>query len=157
MWWFLAERLEFWDVRDAAAFVGGIVVKSPLRLSWHDDADLREYLLGELRILSTKYEPEASTVSFSSWAGTLLRLRCVDWRRQRFGRTKWKFAGHVYERPRPELVPLDDGVVAAVDGALATRDGDRPPDWDSLVGGLFRDRDCARARDLELLGLAPPR
>ena len=37
-----------------------------------------------------------------------------------------EFAGHVYERPRPDLVCLDDGVVAAA-GRRSRREGWRSP------------------------------
>ena len=41
-WWTVTEALSLHDIRDATAFVAAIAVKSPLKLSWHDDADLRE-------------------------------------------------------------------------------------------------------------------
>ena len=155
--WTVAETLSLHDVRDATAFVAAIAVKSPLRLEWHDDADLREYLLGELWILSTRYDATASSISFATLAGNTLRLRVVDWTRQRFGRSRWQFRGHVYERPRPELISADDVVgVDLLERALAALDGDLAPGGDEAVGGLFRDRDRARARDLELLDLAAP-
>ena len=66
----MTETLWLHDIRDATAFVAAIAVKSPLRLEWHDDADLREYLLGELWILSTRYDATASSISFATWPAT---------------------------------------------------------------------------------------
>jgi hypothetical protein len=94
------------DVDDAAAFVASIVTRSNLRLSYHDAEDLHQFLLAEAWKLSLRYKP--GRLSFSTLAGTTLRLRVVDWTRQRNGRTVWKFADHTHKRERPQLLSLDD-------------------------------------------------
>ena len=99
--------LELHDVRDAEQFARAIAARSNLRLSYHDTDDLHEYLLSELWVLSTRYNP-GGTVSFSSWAGTILRLRCVDWQRKHYGRTKGQFSGgRSYTKDLPDVLSLD--------------------------------------------------
>jgi sigma-70-like protein len=144
--------LRLHDVDDGVRFAGAIAARSRLKLSYHDAEDLRQYLVTELWLLSTRYDP-ASSVSFSTFAGTTLRLRVTDWQRQRFGRTKWKFAGHTYERPRPSLVPFD----AELDGALASGTGDPADGGDLELAGVLGAGDCQRARDFATLGLGTPR
>jgi hypothetical protein len=145
--------LRLHDVDDGVRFAGAIAARSRLNLSYHDAEDLRQYLVTELWLLSTRYDPAVSSVSFSAWAGTTLKLRVVDWQRQRFGRTKWQFAGHTYERPRPRLVPLD----ARLDDALGSGTGDPADSGDLGFTGVFDGGDRQRVRDLETLGLRPPR
>lgn len=90
----------------------------------------------------------------SAYADQRLRLRLVEWKRARF-RTRWKFKDRVYERPRPQLVPLD--YLDRLDAALAARSGDPADSGDSALGGLLDDGDRQRAaRDLDTLGLGPP-
>jgi hypothetical protein len=146
--------LRLHDVDDGEKFAGAIASRSRLELSYHDAEDLRQFLVAELWLLSLRYDPAASSVSFSTWAGTTLRLRVTDWTRQRFGRTKWKWAdGTSYERPRPSLVPFD----ARLDDALSSGAGDPADSGDFGLAGLLSSRDRQRARDLEALGLEPPR
>ena len=83
--------LQLYDVRDAEAFVAAIANRSQLGVGPDDSEDLRQYLLTELWVLSTRYEPGG--VNFSAWAIATLRLRVIDWQRQRFGRRRWKFSG----------------------------------------------------------------
>jgi DNA-directed RNA polymerase specialized sigma24 family protein len=99
-------RLQLHDIDDAVRFCAAIVAKSNLRLSYHDNEDLRQYLVTELWRLSERYEPGG--ISFSTLARTTLRKRLVDWRRKQYGRRRWQFTDRVYERPSVELVSLDD-------------------------------------------------
>jgi hypothetical protein len=93
------------DIRDVESFTGRIVERTSGRLSVEDREELHVYLIAECWELSTRFQP--GRISFSSYAGTNLRLRVVDWQRQRFGRNRWVFKDRVYERPRVELVSLD--------------------------------------------------
>lgn len=145
-------RLPLWDVSDAEAFVGAIVERSRDGLSYHDSEDLRGELVLETWELSLEYKPGG--VSFSTFAGTTLRHRVVDWRRKRFGRTRWTFGdGRVYERPRTQFVPLDDPGVGRLDAAESARAGDSSADWNPSFARLEHERDRARERDLRRLGL----
>lgn len=114
------------EIDDVEAFTGRIVQRSGLRLSVQDQEELHTYLIESAWELSFKHNPERGP--FRSWLGYALRRRVVDWQRSRFGRTRWKFAGRVYERERPQLVSLD-GVDADRDRmgeavAASSLDGD---------------------------------
>jgi DNA-directed RNA polymerase specialized sigma24 family protein len=148
--------LQLHDIDDAERFVGAIVSRSGLKLSFHDREELGEYLLVECWQLSLRYQ--AGGISFSTWAGNTLRRRSVDWIRQRNGRTIWRFGdGRVHERPRPELVSFDDDAERdRLAGALAEGDGYRETDRDEGLGWLYAERDRARIRDEYELGLDPP-
>ncbi len=150
-----SRALRLHDVADAEALAASIVYGSGLELSYHDAEDLHAYLVATAWQLSLVYEPGG--ISFSSWAGTTLRRRLVDWQRQRFGRTRWQFAGRSYERARPQLVSLDDPEHDRLGDDLTARGGDPEADCDSGLGGLYAARDRARAADYETLGLRPPR
>jgi hypothetical protein len=118
-------------IQDVEAFCGRIVERSGLRLSVEDREEFLVFLVEECWLLSTRFQH--SRISFSSYAGTNLRLRAVDWQRQRFGRTRWVFKDRVYERPRVELVSLDaDGGDGELDGPVGGRPlaatADRAPD-----------------------------
>jgi DNA-directed RNA polymerase specialized sigma24 family protein len=99
--------LALFDVDDAHRFVCAIVSKSGLELSFHDRRDLEQHLFGEAWLLSLRFVP-GGPKDFSGWAARILRLRVVDWQRQRNGRTRWSFRDSVYERQRPQFVSLDD-------------------------------------------------
>jgi hypothetical protein len=146
----LVTLLKLHDVEDAERFVGAIVTRSGLVLSWSDREDLEQFLLVQAWELSLRYE--AGGISFSSFAGTTLRLRLVDWQRQRNGRTRWVFRDRVYERPRATLVSLDE-----LDEPLATGSGDPAADSSPDLERLLTTGDRQRAEDLWTLGLQPPR
>jgi DNA-directed RNA polymerase specialized sigma24 family protein len=154
----LAGKLTLHDVDDAEAFVGAIASRSGLHLNFHEFEDLVVYLVETAWELSLRYEPGG--ISFSSWAGTTLRLRVIDWRRQRDGRTKWQFAnGMVHERPRPAVVSLDDGNSDSdFPGNVSRRRGSDPAaSGDTDLARLVKERSRARAQDYATLGLRPPR
>jgi DNA-directed RNA polymerase specialized sigma24 family protein len=146
------------DVDDAEAFAGAIASRSGLHLNFHEFEELVTYLVEAAWELSLRYRPGG--ISFSSWAGTTLRLRIIEWRRHRDGRTKWQFAnGVVHERPRPAVVSLDDGNSEhdSLGVSLAAGAGDPAegcdPDFERLVEGGGR----SLLEDLYILGLEPPR
>jgi hypothetical protein len=97
--------------------------------------------------------PRAGGLSFSTLAGTTLRLRVVDWKRRHHGRTRWQFSDRVYERERPQLVSLDtdDPDGAPLASILGTRAGDPAADCDPDLERLLGTRDSSRARDYETL------
>jgi DNA-directed RNA polymerase specialized sigma24 family protein len=145
-------RLKLFDIDDAARFVGAIATRTTFRLTFHDREDLEQFLLVELWRLSERYEPGG--ISFSTLAGTTLRRRLVDWQRSRFGRTKWQFADHVYERPRVELVSLDDPERDPLGPSLAGRGVDNAEpglaaDLRSLQARARRPRGRKRRLDYE--------
>lgn len=150
----MADRLALHDVEDAAAFVAAIASASGLALSRDDREDLEQYLLAECWKLSERYEP--SGFPFSNWAWRTLKLRVVDWQRQRFGRRTWRFHDRVHERPRIHLQPLDgDGdQLAELEPASS---GDRPQGGAADFDGLLGDRGQSFARDLETMGLRQSR
>ena len=142
------------DVDDAEAFVGAIVSRTGLELSWDAREDLQQFLLTTAWEISLTFEPGRSGVTFSSYAGTILRRRVVDWRRKSAGgRTKWTFKTHIYERRLPSFVSIDNEFDSDLLGsALGTDGGDDEANRDAPGGGLLGDRDSLRARDLEALG-----
>ena len=150
-----SRALALHDIADTEALAASIVHGSGLELSFHDREDLLAFLVATAWQLSLVYEPGG--ISFSSWAGTTLRRRLVDWQRQRFGRTRWQFAGRSYERARPQLVSLDDSERDQLGDDHAAVGGDPEVDCDSGLAGLYAARDRTRAADYEALGLRPPR
>ena len=150
--------LALYDIADTVGFVGAIVNRSGLELSWSDREDLEQYLLATAWEISLTFDPGKGSVGFSTYAGNLLRRRTHDWVRQRNGRTVWRFSGgRIHTRERPQLVPFDDSVRHRLDESLAERDGDREAARDEGLGRLFAERDRARIRDEFAMGLEPPR
>ena len=149
-------RLELHDV-DVFALANSVATRSNLQLSFHDREDLVTYLAETAWQLSLTYDRarrKAGRTDFAGYLTIALRRRVIDWQRQRFGRTKWAFKGYAYERPRPELVSLDDGddrdqLGATVDEGSSAH----APGWDSGLGGILREADSSRARDADTLGL----
>jgi hypothetical protein len=142
---------------DVEAFTAAIVRYSHFQLSYHDRQDLHAFLIEECWKLSLRFEPGIIRGGFSVWAGTTLRKRLIDWERQRFGRTKWQFSDRTYERPRTDIVSLDDPERDQLRDALGAGTGDLETSWDETLRGLHSERDRARARDLKILGVRPRR
>jgi hypothetical protein len=142
------------DVDDAAKFVAAIATRSGLKLSYHDREDLEQFLLVECWKLSRERQWRSS---FAGCFAPILRLRVVDWQRQRFGRTRWQFSGHTYERERPQLVSLDDARRDQLGASLAAGTSDPPASSDPDLERLLGARDRERAWDYAELGLDPPR
>lgn len=155
----LPRPLALHDVDDAERLCGSVIARSGLTLDYHDREDLLAYLLALTWELSERWEQPATARGwgFRAWATTTLRLRVIDWERQRFGRTKWQFASGVYERPRVELVSLNDPGDDRLGTALTVQAGNPSSDCDPTFGGLLEDGDSQRARDLDALGLSAPR
>jgi DNA-directed RNA polymerase specialized sigma24 family protein len=149
----LAGKLTLHDVRDVGALAARVASTSRLKLSWHEREDLEAYLIATAWELSTRYEPGA--ISFSTWATTTLKLRTIDWYRACRGRTVWKFADTTHERARPELVSLDERT--GLGDTLPSRAGDPADDRSTDLAWLLNYRGGSRARDLDTLGLRPPR
>jgi hypothetical protein len=101
----LGSRFALHDIADVERFTAAIVQRSRYTLDVHEREELHVYLIETAWELSRNFRPGG--ISFSSYAGGTLRLRCVDWHRSRFGRQRWAFRDRVYERPRVELVSLD--------------------------------------------------
>jgi hypothetical protein len=101
----LSQRWSLWDVGDVEALCWSIVKRYRLELNHHEREDLVTYLIETCWSLSVRYEPGG--ITFCTYATNNLKLRVVDWERQRFGRRTWKFKNAVYERPQVELVSLD--------------------------------------------------
>jgi hypothetical protein len=142
------------DIRDVESFTGRIVERSKLHLDHSDREDLHAFLVAECWLLSTRYSPGG--ISFSSLAGATLRLRVVDWQRQRFGRTRWTFKnGREHVRERPKLVSLDadDSLSDRLDESLAARSGDPSADSPTDLERLLEGGDREAARDIAAMGL----
>ena len=140
-------RLALYDIADTAGFVGAIVNRSGLTLSWSDREDLEQFLLATAWEISLTFDPGKGSVGFSTYAGSILRRRPHDWVRQRNGRTIWRFGdGRVHERPRPFLLSLNmDGPDG--DRLRSTLDegvGDPAADCDPIVNG-YSVTEIARA------------
>ena len=151
----LTGKLTLHDVRDVEAFTGSIVEQSRLELDYHAREDLAAYLVATCWELSVGFEPGG--ISFSTYASKTLRRRVFDWVRRDRGRTRWHVRGTVYERPLPQFLSLDDPDRNPLAGTVGAGAGDPAADRDPDLGGLFRAGDRGRTRDLETLGLSPPR
>lgn len=138
------DRLELHDVRDAHALAAWVIARSGLVLSYHDREDLEAYLVETAWELSRDFDP--INPSFSTYATRILRRRVVDWQRARGGRRVWKFKNRTYERPRVELVSLDERDSLAE--TLAENSGDASADRDADRRWLLAERDRCRGRDL---------
>jgi hypothetical protein len=93
-------------IEDVEAFCARIVERRRLDwLLWHERDALITYLVEVCWEQSRRFEPRG--YPFSQWVRPTLELRTVDWIRATLGRSKWQFAGHAYERERPEFVSLD--------------------------------------------------
>jgi hypothetical protein len=102
---FSGSRFALYDIDDVERFTASIVQRSRFKLDAHERDELHAYLIETAWELSRDFRPGG--ISFSTYAGGTLRLRCVDWHRSRFGRQRWVFRDRIYERPRVELVSLD--------------------------------------------------
>ena len=143
--------LALWNVDDASAFCWAIVKRTGLGLDHYDAEDLHQYLFVELWRLSLRFQPGGP--DFDGWAARILKLRVTDWTRQRNGRTRWAFKGHVHERTRPKFVSLDSGL----GDAEPSRSGDPEDDCASDLQRVLRSGSSTRARDYAALGIRPPR
>ena len=144
--------LQLYDVRDAEAFVAAIANRSQLGVGPDDSEDLRQYLLTELWVLSPLRA--LAEVNFSAWAIATLRLRVIDWQRQR-SVGGWKFSGRTTNGQSRDRQSRRRARADSMGATLASDGSDVAADWLAPSGGLLAERDRERVRDLELLGLGP--
>ena len=118
------------------AFVPHVANRSGLELSYHDAEDLQAFLVVEAWQLSERFDTTRGG-SFPTYATTTLQRRCIDWNRQRLGRTVRKFRDRTYERQLPQLVSYEAEFASHAHGSspaapsAATTSGLRV-DWDAL-------------------------
>lgn len=93
----LTGTLELHDITDVEAFCTTIANGRLRQYNELDQEDLIAYLIAQCWILSKRYKPGG--ISFSTYAGTTLRRRIIDWIRTNKHDTR-------YPTP-PELLPLD--------------------------------------------------
>jgi DNA-directed RNA polymerase specialized sigma24 family protein len=142
----LGSPLVLHDVHDTQALCRRIIQRAHLELTHYDEEDLHAYLVATCWELSPT-TPAPWHSSFSGWVTPLLRLSIIDWKRKRHGRTRWQYASHTYERPRPQLVSIDE--LDPVRGFDAAGEGDREADRFASRGGLVAAGDGEAAGDLE--------
>jgi DNA-directed RNA polymerase specialized sigma24 family protein len=103
--------------------------------------DCLAFLLATAWELSERWEPGRGGVSFATYCYRTLRLRVVDWHRQEYGRTRWKFAHGTHVRDRPDVLSLDADHPGRdrLDASLSSREGDladdRSPDLTRMLRG----------------------
>jgi hypothetical protein len=154
----LNSRLQLHDVDDAEAFAARIAGRYATDLNQHDLEELIVYLVEVAWELSLKYTPGQSANGFSAGAGTILQRRIIDWRRSKFGRTRYQFSDRTYEREQPRITyfdELDTNARDRLESSLTTGTSDSETNWDALSGGLLAERDRTRAADLARLGRCP--
>jgi DNA-directed RNA polymerase specialized sigma24 family protein len=144
-------------VDDVEALLAKAVSRSRFAASLRADErdDLLAWLFEVAWKLSETFDPNRG--SFSSFLYCAAQRRAIDWQRSHY-RTRWQFAGRTYERPRPQLLSLDDGDNRdLLGGTVRARTSDSSAGWDSDLGGFLGERDRSRSRDHQTLGLKPPR
>lgn len=103
-------RLTLHNVNDTEALCRRVLDnhlrRTRAHLRPHDYDDAIAYLLTTAWEISQRYDPTRGT-TFSTYAYRLLALRCIDWRRDQEGRTRWQFANTTHERPRIDPLSLD--------------------------------------------------
>lgn len=93
------------DVADVEHLVRHTLAGSGLNAD--DTDDCVSYLFEHVWRTYQRWEPERG--SFSNLAYRACKSGLTDWRRKRYGRTRWSFSnGRVHERKLPQFVPLDD-------------------------------------------------
>jgi hypothetical protein len=144
------------NIDDAEAFAAKVIERR--QLDWllpHEREDLLCYLVECAWELSLRYQPQG--FEFSQWVRPTFERRTIDWLRREFGRQRWQFAGHSYERERPSLLPFDTLENAELAGALTGGTNDPALDCSSDLAGVLGTGDRQEARDYRTLGLRPPR
>ena len=149
----LNQRWSVHDVSDVEALLARALTRSryanELRADERDD--LVTYLFEFAWKLSQKFDPGRG--SFATFLFSCSGRAIADYHRSRY-RTKWVFRDRVYERPRPELVSLDDLIDRdLLGGSLGTGPGAPADGWSPDLGRLLGARDSSRARDANTLGL----
>jgi hypothetical protein len=137
-------------ITDVERFCGRVVKQSRLRLSAQDEEEFHTHLIESAWELSLKHDPARG--AFSVWVGYALRRRAVDWQRTKFGRTRWKFAGRIHERPRTQVVSLDDSGHDRLDAALRRSSVDRDESGFAAGMRILDARGCRPGRRDDWLG-----
>jgi DNA-directed RNA polymerase specialized sigma24 family protein len=96
-----------------------------------------------------RYDAERGSVTFATFLYATAQRRIVDYLRSSRGRTRWQFAGHTYERERPQVVSLDE--LDSVGESHSRGAGDSATDCASSLGGLLADGSGQTSRDLRLI------
>ena len=107
-------RLSLHDIDDVEAFCIRIARPYFPRIDRQDHEDLLSYLIATCWELSTRYKGDGKR--FSAGAGTILALRIVEWKRERYGRTRYRFKDRSYDRVPPSFVYVDDPLEQPVRG-----------------------------------------
>jgi DNA-directed RNA polymerase specialized sigma24 family protein len=152
----LQGKLVLHDLRDTEALAMRIVERSGFVLSYAEREELATYLIEVAWEISTVWRPGAA--SFSTYATTTLRRRAIDWKRQKSGRTTWRFKDRVHIRELPQLVSLDadEAERDRLEQTLAADGGDSAADRDETRRRLDGERDQHRTRDLAELDASAP-
>lgn len=149
----LNQRWELFDVIDVEALLVRAIGRSRYASSLRPDErdDLLTYLLEFAWKLSEKFDPGRG--SFSNLLFSCSGRAIADFHRSKY-RTKWVFKDRTYERPRPDVVPLDDLIDRdLLGGSLGTGPGAPTDGWSPDLGRLLGARDRQRDRDADTLGL----
>jgi hypothetical protein len=153
----LNSRLTLFDLHDVERMVGSVISGNKrLHLNPQQYESLTTYVIEEVWRCSLRYDPGRGT-AFTTFAYETASRRVVDWLRLEFGRSKYQFHDRTIERTQPELISLDGIKSDRLDEAVATGTSDPADDWNPDLEGLLDCGDSQHARDLELLGLEPPR
>jgi hypothetical protein len=151
----LGSRFVLHDIDDIERFTASIIHRGQFKLNASEREELHTFLIETAWELSRDFCP--GRLSFSSFAGSTLRLRVVDWHRQRFGRRRWQWKDRTYERPKIDLVSLDADRSARdrLDASLIPQASDLETDCGPDLGRVLAGGNSQRARDLRALDLEP--
>lgn len=140
-------------IRDVEKLCGRVLERRGIGLGHPEYEDRLAFLLGECWIVARTYDPERDRCrNMGAWVFLKLGQRLVDAKRTEY-RTVWRSKNYVYERPRPELVPLEPGMAEP----LGAGSGDPATDSDADLTRIYAGGSWRTARDLELLGERAPR
>jgi DNA-directed RNA polymerase specialized sigma24 family protein len=145
------------DVKAACSRIGARYFAQNPGLLESDREDLIAYPLADAWRMSERYAPNSPKSRFGAWIEPTLQQRCIDWRRSKYGRTRWQFSSHTYERPREPDRRLDapgrpgDPDAGDLRDLVAARTGDPAADRDPDLAWLYADADRNVDRDLNLL------
>lgn len=99
-------KLSLHDIEDVEAFCAYLINRQRRGgYTGHEYEELLTWFIESCWIHSVRFDPDRGS-SFKHFIAS--KLRVASWERVRFGRTRWAFSTHVYERPRPVFVPIED-------------------------------------------------
>ena len=156
--------LRLHNVTDVERLCAAVLERQKASIPASEHADVLAYLIACCWELSLRYDPaKDKKPNFAAYASFVLARRLVDWRRARYGRTRFQYADRTIEHERrPAALSLDApiGDDGTADGSgrsdtlgstLAGESGDFASNWDSPFGGALDHGDQSRDRDYELL------